>query len=110
MLGARVMPAYLWILCAEVRRSGDEEGVIAAGDGVVKAAFLVEIGSEDRQGPKLPQALEVGVLLHVIWDDSESSKAIKANSQHVWEITSQSRPILNMYALAQTGSSLKQAC
>ena len=85
MLGARVMPAYLWILCAEVRRSGDEEGVIAAGDGVVKAAFLVEIGSEDRQGPKLPQALEVGVLLHVIWDDSESSKAIK-----------DSRPILNM--------------
>ena len=83
--GDDVCVVHLWILRCHVHRSGDEEGVIAAGDGVVKAAFLVEIGSKDRQRPKLPQALEVGVLLHVIWDDSESSKAIK-----------DSRPILNM--------------
>ena len=75
MLGARVMPAYLWILCAEVRRSGDEEGVIAAGDGVVEAAFCVKVGAEYFQGAERLQVLEMGVLRHVIWD-SESKQSL----------------------------------
>ena len=75
MLGARVMPAYLWILCAEVRRSGDEEGVIAAGDGVVEAAFCVKVGAEYFQGGERLQVLEMGVLRHVIWD-SKSKQSL----------------------------------
>jgi hypothetical protein len=58
----------------EVHRSSDEEGVMAAGDGVVEAAFLVQVGAEDLQWTKCLQLLEVGVLfLRVIWD-SESQK------------------------------------
>jgi len=51
---------------AEVHRSSDEEDVIAAGDGVVEAAFYVKVGAEDRQGPERQQVLEVGVLRRVI--------------------------------------------
>jgi hypothetical protein len=61
------MFAHLWILRPEVHRGGNEEGVIAAGNGVVQAAFFVHVGAEDRQRSKLLQALEMGVLLHVIW-------------------------------------------
>jgi hypothetical protein len=65
---------HLRILCVEVHRSSDEEGVMAAGDGVVEAAFLVQVGAEDLQWTKCLQLLEVGVLfLRVIWD-SESQK------------------------------------
>jgi len=69
------MPANLWILRAEVHRSSDEEDVIAAGDGVVEAAFYVKVGAEDRQGPERLQVLEVGVLRRVIWD-SESKQSL----------------------------------
>ena len=80
-----VVCAIIKIVVDKAKSCASDRMKWLGGDGVVKAAFLVEIGSEDRQRPKLPQALEVGVLLHVIWDDSESSKAIK-----------DSRPILNM--------------
>jgi len=78
------MFAHLWILCLEVQRGGDEEDVIAAGDGVVEAAFFVHVGAEDRQRSKLLQALEVGVLLHVIWGFRIKKKTnqIKVNSKH----------------------------
>ena len=48
-------------------RSGDEEGVVAASDGLVEAAFLVQVGAEDLQMAERVQVLEVGVLGHVIW-------------------------------------------
>ena len=76
------MFAHLWILCREVQRGGDEEDVIAAGDGVVEAAFFVHVGAEDRQRSKLLQSLEVGVLLHVIWD-SETNHG-RFSGQHGW--------------------------
>ena len=36
----------------EVHWSGDEEGVVAASDGVVETAFVVQVGAEDLQGAK----------------------------------------------------------
>jgi hypothetical protein len=63
-----VASVHLGILRVEVHRSGDQEGVVAAGDGVVEAAVFVQVGAEDLQGPERLQVLEVGVLLHVIWN------------------------------------------
>jgi hypothetical protein len=57
---------YLEVLCFEVDRSGDEEGVVAAGNGVVEAALFLQVGAEHLQGAQRLQILEVGVLLHVI--------------------------------------------
>ena len=59
---------HLRILRFEVHRSSDEEGVVAAGDGFIEAAFLVQIRAEDLQLTKRLQVLEVGVLRHVIWE------------------------------------------
>jgi hypothetical protein len=70
---------HLGVLCVDVHRSGDEESVTAAGDGVVEAAFLVQVGANDLQAAKCLQLLEVGVLLHVIWD-SESSEQRQINT------------------------------
>jgi len=56
---------FLGILGREVHRSGDEEGEVAAGERLVEAAFVVQVGAEDLQGPQSLQALEVGVLLLV---------------------------------------------
>jgi hypothetical protein len=61
------MSAHLSILRLEVHRGGDEEGVVAAGDGIVEAAFFVQVGAEDRQGAERLQLPEVGVLRRVIW-------------------------------------------
>ena len=69
------MLAHLRILCVDVHRSGDEEGVVAAGDGFVKAAFFVQVGAEDLQGSERLQVLEVGVLPRVICD-SESKQSL----------------------------------
>ena len=52
----------------EVHRSGDEEDVVAAGDGLVEAAFDVQVTAEDCEGAVRLQVLEVGVLGHVVWD------------------------------------------
>jgi len=38
---------------------------VAAGERLVEAAFVVQVGAEDLQGPQSLQALEVGVLLLV---------------------------------------------
>ena len=57
----------LRILCSDVHRSSDEKGVVAAGNGFVKAAFFAQVGAEDLQGAKCLQLLEVRVLGHVIW-------------------------------------------
>jgi len=58
---------HLRILRFEVHRSSDEEGVVAAGDGFVKAAVFIQVGAEDLQGADCLQVLEVRVLGHVIW-------------------------------------------
>jgi hypothetical protein len=58
---------HLRILCVEVHCSSDEEGVMTAGNGIVEAAVLVQVGAKDLQGAKCLQLLEVGVLLRVIW-------------------------------------------
>jgi hypothetical protein len=63
-----VVAVHLRVLCVEVHRGGDEEGVVAAGDGAVEAALLVEVGAEDLQGAERLQILEMRVLLHVIWN------------------------------------------
>ena len=86
------MFAHLWILCREVQRGGDEEDVIAAGDGVVEAAFFVHVGAEDRQRSKLLQALEVGVLLHVIWGFRNQSWSILGMGGWDSQITITSQP------------------
>jgi hypothetical protein len=57
---------YLRILRVEVHRGGDEEGVVAAGDGVVEAALFLQVGAEHLQWAQRLQILEMGVLLHVI--------------------------------------------
>jgi hypothetical protein len=62
-----IVKNHLSILCREIHRGGDEESVIAAGYGIVEAAFLVQVGAEDFQGGKLLQVLHVGVLRHVIY-------------------------------------------
>jgi hypothetical protein len=57
---------YLRVLRVEVHRSSDEEGVVAAGDGVVEAALFLQVRAEHLQGAQRLQILEMGVLLHVI--------------------------------------------
>jgi hypothetical protein len=57
---------HLRILRVEVHRSSDEEGVVAARDGIVEAAIHVQVGAEDRQGAERLQVLEVGDHLQVI--------------------------------------------
>ena len=61
-----VLP-HLRILGLEVHGTGDEEDVVAAGDGLIEAPFLVQIRAEDLQLTKRLQVLEVVVLRHVIW-------------------------------------------
>jgi hypothetical protein len=56
---------YLRVVWHEGHRSGDEEGIVAAGDSVVEAALLVQVGAEDLQGSESLQELEVRVLLRV---------------------------------------------
>jgi len=41
---------HLRILGMEVHRSGDEEDVVAACNGLVEAAFFLQVGAEDLQG------------------------------------------------------------
>jgi hypothetical protein len=41
----------------DVHWSSDEKGVMAAGDGVVEAAVLVQVGAKDLQGAKCLQLL-----------------------------------------------------
>ena len=69
-----VLP-HLRILGLEVHRTGDEEDVVAAGDGLIEAPFLVQIRAEDLQLTKRLQVLEVGVLPRVICD-SESKQSL----------------------------------
>jgi hypothetical protein len=57
---------YLRVLWHESHRSGDEEGIVAAGDGVVEAALVVQVSAEDLQGAERFQGLEMRVLLLVI--------------------------------------------
>lgn len=54
--------------CHDVHRSSDEEGVDAAGDGLVEAAFFAEVGTDDLQRAERLQLLEVRVLCYTIWD------------------------------------------
>jgi hypothetical protein len=88
------MHMHLWILCREVHRCGDEEDVVAAGDGVVEAALLVHVGAENRQRPELLQALEVGVLVHVVWEGfrirTEPNRGQPGRCRGGWD--SQSQP------------------
>ena len=60
--GLAATGVHLGILRREVHRSGDEEGIVAAGDGVVEAALVVQVGAEDLQGAERLQLHEVGVL------------------------------------------------
>jgi hypothetical protein len=57
---------YLRLHCVEIHRSGDEEGIVAAGDGVVKAPLVLQVGTEDLQGAESLQILEMGDLLQII--------------------------------------------
>ena len=63
--GGRILN-YLGVLWHEGHRSGDEEGVVAAGGGLVEAALFAQIGAEDLQGAERCQGLEMRVLLRVI--------------------------------------------
>ena len=65
---ATAASAHLGILGRVVDRGGEEEGVVAAGDGGVVAAFLGQVGAEHLQGAELLEVLEVGVGLLVLWD------------------------------------------
>ena len=38
---------YLRVLCVEIHRSRDEEGIVAAGHSVVEAALVLQVGAED---------------------------------------------------------------
>ena len=58
---ATAASAHLGILGRVVDRGGEEEGVVAAGDGRVVAAFPGQVGAEHLQGAELLQVLEVGV-------------------------------------------------
>jgi hypothetical protein len=73
------------MLRLEVHGSGDEESIIAAGDGFIEAAFLVQICAEDLQLTKRLQVLEVGVLRHVIWGfQNQSGKLLGDSFQFVF--------------------------
>jgi hypothetical protein len=69
------VPIDIVILGRVVHRGGEEEGVVAAGDGLVVAAFLAQVGAEHLQGAELLQVLEVGVGLLVLWDTIQNQRA-----------------------------------
>ena len=71
--------AYLRVLRQEGHRSGDEEGVVAAGNCVVEAAFFIQPGTDDLQGAKCLQVLEMGILLRVICSDKSQNLQLGAN-------------------------------
>jgi hypothetical protein len=56
---------YLRVVWHEGHRSGDEEGIVAAGHSVVEAALLVQVGAEDLQGSESLQELKMRVHLRV---------------------------------------------
>ena len=69
---------YLGVLGGVVDRRGEQEGVVAAGNGVVVAALFAQVGAENLQAAELLQVLQVGVALLVLCGDdtinSESSR------------------------------------
>ena len=54
--GLAATGVHLGILRREVHRSGDEEGVVAAGDRLVEAALHAQVGAEHLQVPERLQA------------------------------------------------------
>lgn len=68
-----------------VHRSGDEEGVVAAGDGLVEAAFILQVGAKDLQGAEFFHVLEMGDLLRVIGISDACLNSVSFLQEHLDE-------------------------
>lgn len=84
-IGSLCISTYLRVLGRVVDRRGEQEGVVASGDGLVVAAFLGEVGAVDLQGAQLLQVLQVGVALLVLGVPHRRLHGVALLQQHLDE-------------------------